>query len=145
MLHDFKCLQMQLTTVWWAKLKWQPDMQLGCGVGNTSLPVAQANPDFQHIYSCDYSWTAVQLLQSNPQFQPDRMTAFVADVTSDNLSNTVPLAKVDVVTCIFVLSANKPDSLPNVRFQGPCVCIVLLCGTLDAVLRRTCASCGVTL
>eukprot|EP00892_Ulva_mutabilis_P007510 jgi/Ulvmu1/5130/UM021_0147.1 len=88
-------------------------LELGCGVGNTSFPIAQANPTFQHIYSCDYSATAIQLLMSSSQFQRERMTAFIADITSADLSQHVKHS-VDVVTCIFVLSANAPEALPNV-------------------------------
>lgn len=116
-------------------------MQLGCGVGNTSLPVAKANTMFRHIYSCDYAATAVHLLQSSSEFQPDRMTAFVADVTRDDLAKHVPLASVDVATCIFVLSANAPESLPNVRFLRQW----FMCSPLnscDACSALTC-SCGV--
>ena len=88
-------------------------MQVGCGVGNTSLPLSKLNPT-AYIYSCDYAATAVQLLQDDSAFQPDRMKAFVADITTDDLCKNVPPASVDVVTCIFVLSANSMEALPQV-------------------------------
>jgi hypothetical protein len=90
---------------------------VGCGVGNTSLPVSAVNPS-SYVYSCDYAATAVQLLRDNDGFDAARMHAFVADITRDDLLPNVPADSIDVVTCIFVLSANSWELLPQVRCRA---------------------------
>lgn len=79
--------------------------------------MAALNPSAT-IYSCDYAATAVQLLRDNAAFDAARMHAFVADITHDDLTLHVPPASIDVVTCIFVFSANAPDHLPQVSDFG---------------------------
>ena len=86
-------------------------LQVGCGVGNTALPLAATNASAT-IHSCDYSATAVRILQQAAGFHPERMTAFVADITKDSLVQHVPAESVDAVTCVFALSAN---ALPGVK------------------------------
>lgn len=101
-------------------LSWQ-QARAGTSINcQKSLQVAAANCNFHHIYACDFSAKAVQLLKSSSGFQHDRMTAFVADVTVDDLTKYVPEATVDVVTCIFVLSACDPVSLPQVCLLTSC-------------------------
>ena len=89
-------------------------VQVGCGVGNTTLPVAAGNPSAT-VYSCDYSPTAVNILRRAPGFDSRRMHAFVADMTKDDLATHVPAASLHAITCVFALSANSPESLPLVR------------------------------
>jgi hypothetical protein len=90
--------------------------QVGCGVGNTTFPLAASNSSAT-ILSCDYSATAVNILCKSPNFKPSQMRAFVADATKDDLTEHVTPGSVDVVTCIFALSANALESLPKVRLS----------------------------
>jgi SAM-dependent methyltransferase len=94
-------------------------IQVGCGVGNTTFPLAASNPSAK-IFSCDYSATAVDILRGSPAFDTGRMHVFVADITKDDLKGHVPQGSVDVVSCIFALSANSPASLPKVRLFAIC-------------------------
>ncbi|KAI8909075.1 S-adenosyl-L-methionine-dependent methyltransferase [Gorgonomyces haynaldii] len=82
-------------------------LELGCGVGNFAFPML-ANQDFD-IYCCDFSPRAVEMVQKDEKYNPERMHAFVCDLTKDNLSDSCQ--NVDVVSCIFVLSAIPPHKL----------------------------------
>lgn len=63
-----------------------------------------------HLYACDFSEKAVELLRSDDRYNPKRCTAFVADLTvPGSLSQIVPMASADIVTSIFVLSALPPE------------------------------------
>lgn len=92
-------------------------LQLGCGVGNTTLPLSEENAS-AFVHCCDYSAVAVKLLKQDDRYNPDRMRAFVADITkAGSLSGEVPAGSVDVATAIFVLSANSPDSLHQAAIE----------------------------
>ena len=94
-------------------------MQVGCGTGNTTLPLAELNASAT-IVSCDYAATAVQLLKQAVAFDTARMAAFVADATADSFHQQLPTqfcGRIDVATCIFMLSANDPLGASKVRFQ----------------------------
>ena len=51
------------------------------------------------------------MFQEDPRYDPERCTAFQCDLTKDALVQTVPIATVDLVTMIFVLSAIHPDKM----------------------------------
>lgn len=64
------------------------------------------------MHCCDYSAVAIDLLKAEPRYNPDRMRAFVADITAPgSLTQEVPAGSVDVITAIFVLSANAAEPL----------------------------------
>ncbi|ORZ29537.1 hypothetical protein BCR44DRAFT_1449525 [Catenaria anguillulae PL171] len=65
--------------------------EVGCGHGSFVAPLIAHN--------------------DTEQFDPARVTAFVADLTKDALTETVPRQSVDVASCIFVLSAIPPEDL----------------------------------
>ena len=48
--------------------------------------------------------------QTNALYDPERCTAFVCDLTRDELAATVPAGTLDLVTMIFVLSAIPPEA-----------------------------------
>lgn len=52
---------------------------------------------------------------SHEEYSDKHIHAFVADITSDRLSDSVPEASVDICTMIFVLSALSPDKMEQVR------------------------------
>ena len=55
------------------------------------------------------------MVKANPQYSSQRMHAFVADITCDDLRAEVPVSSVDMCTMVFVLSAITPAKMPAVR------------------------------
>ena len=91
----------------------QPDLQMfevGCGVGNFSFPLAELNPKLT-VNGCDISPRAVELFKENEAYEEGRFRVFVADITKDDLSIHAD-GCIDIATCIFVLSALPPETLP---------------------------------
>lgn len=90
-------------------------LEVGCGVGNFILPLlGEINgiTDNKCRYYCsDFSPVAVSLLVKDQRYKVANengvATAFVADITSDQL--VYKMEKADMVTCVFVLSAIHPD------------------------------------
>lgn len=89
-------------------------LQVGCGVGNTAFPLLELNRQ-SRVYACDFAPSAVEMVKANPQYSSQRMHAFVADITCDDLSAEVPVSSVDMCTMVFVLSAITPAKMPAVR------------------------------
>ncbi|XP_056016470.1 tRNA N(3)-methylcytidine methyltransferase METTL6-like isoform X2 [Ostrea edulis] len=85
-------------------------LEVGCGVGNFIWPLLHED-DSVFFYACDFSPRAVQFVKDNPDYDPERCCAFQCDITSDDLSVTIPHDSVDVVSMIFVLSAIHPDKM----------------------------------
>ena len=86
-------------------------LEVGCGAGNTAFPLAEADPTLR-IKCCDFSPVAVRLVQAHERYDPDRMHAFVCDVSEeDAMAPHIPTRCVDVVTLVFVLSAIPPHKL----------------------------------
>ncbi|CAN1120892.1 tRNA N(3)-methylcytidine methyltransferase METTL6 [Linum perenne] len=101
-----------------------PDMQIGCGAGNTIFPLIATYPEV-FIHACDFSPRAIDLvkliamdrsflLQAHKDYTETRISAFVCDLTIDDLSKEISPSSVDVVTMIFVLSAVSPEKMPLV-------------------------------
>jgi tRNAThr (cytosine32-N3)-methyltransferase len=84
-------------------------------VGDAAIPLSEANPTAV-VHACDYSATAIDVLRRNPACTSGRIHAFVADA-QQCLTGGVPAGSVDVVTCIFALSANSAEGVAKV---GPC-------------------------
>lgn len=75
-------------------------------------PLLELNPGV-HVYACDFAPTAVNLVKAHPAHDPGRVTAFVADITCDDLLRWVPRASVDACTMVFVLSAISPVAMAS--------------------------------
>ncbi|XXG68057.1 hypothetical protein AAC387_Pa06g1241 [Persea americana] len=88
-------------------------LEIGCGAGNTIFPLVAAFPNL-FVHACDFSPHAIALVKAHEDFRADRVNAFVADVTVDDLDETVLRDSVDVVTLIFTLSAVCPSKMPFV-------------------------------
>ncbi|XP_011925926.1 PREDICTED: methyltransferase-like protein 2A isoform X2 [Cercocebus atys] len=87
-------------------------LEVGCGVGNTVFPILQTNNDpGLFVYCCDFSSTAIELVQTNPEYDPSRCFAFVHDLCDEEKSYPVPKGSLDIIILIFVLSAIVPDKM----------------------------------
>ncbi|CCF50352.1 hypothetical protein NDA11_007045 [Ustilago hordei] len=91
-------------------------LEVGCGVGNMLYPLLNTNPSLR-VHCCDFSSRAVDLVKSQPQYDPARVNAFVFDLTSPSppLSTFLSVApyntwpSVTTISLIFVLSAIPPN------------------------------------
>ncbi|EXB57651.1 hypothetical protein L484_002998 [Morus notabilis] len=88
-------------------------LEVGCGAGNTIFPLVATNPDI-FVYACDFSPRAVNLVKTHKDFTDSHVSAFVCDLTADDLTDNIPPSSVDIVTMIFVLSAVSPEKMPLV-------------------------------
>ncbi|RCN44647.1 methyltransferase domain protein [Ancylostoma caninum] len=85
-------------------------LEVGCGVGNTSLPLVQWDEHRRmYLYCCDYSDVAVQVLKQNDKYDTSRMHGFVWDITQDPPEDAPAKESLDYVVCIYVLSAIHPS------------------------------------
>lgn len=91
-------------------------LEVGCGAGNTMFPILSQNKNHNFkIYGCDYLKVAVDLVKSNPEFQPnnDKGVAFSSVWDLANAEGELPEGmephSVDVVVLIFVFLALHPD------------------------------------
>ncbi|XP_031609301.1 tRNA N(3)-methylcytidine methyltransferase METTL2 isoform X1 [Oreochromis aureus] len=87
-------------------------LEVGCGVGNTVFPILKTNNDpGLFVYCCDFSSTAVELVKSNPEYDPGRCYAFVHDLSDVEANYPIPDGTLDVIVLIFVLSALHPKKM----------------------------------
>ncbi|XP_056306573.1 tRNA N(3)-methylcytidine methyltransferase METTL2 [Danio aesculapii] len=87
-------------------------LEVGCGVGNTVFPILKTNNDpGLFVYCCDFSSTAVDLVKSNPEYDPSRCHAFVHDMSNESGEYPMPDHSLDVIVLIFVLSALHPEKM----------------------------------
>ncbi|XP_027631792.1 methyltransferase-like protein 2B isoform X2 [Tupaia chinensis] len=87
-------------------------LEVGCGVGNTVFPILQTNNDpGLFVYCCDFSSTAIELVQTNADYDPSRCFAFVHDLCDEEQSYPMPWNSLDIIILIFVLSAIVPDKM----------------------------------
>ncbi|KAL5783470.1 hypothetical protein ACOSP7_008499 [Xanthoceras sorbifolium] len=88
-------------------------LEVGCGAGNTIFPLIATYPDV-FIHACDFSPRAVNLVKAHKDFTETCVSAFVCDLTIDDLSKHISPSSIDIVTMIFVLSAVSPEKMPLV-------------------------------
>ncbi|KAJ0180884.1 hypothetical protein K1T71_002969 [Dendrolimus kikuchii] len=89
-------------------------LELGCGVGNMIFPLVEEGFSNFKFYACDFSPRAVQFVKSNKLYDESRMTAFCADLTTEDLFENVGEGSMHIASLIFVLSAIQPASWPQV-------------------------------
>ncbi|KAJ8674275.1 hypothetical protein QAD02_005537 [Eretmocerus hayati] len=88
-------------------------LEVGCGVGNLIYPLLEDGISFKKIYACDLSPRAIEFLMKHELFNPEKIHAFQADITTDGCFQEIDAA-VNVATFIFVLSAVHPDHFSKV-------------------------------
>ncbi|KAI8608197.1 S-adenosyl-L-methionine-dependent methyltransferase [Chytriomyces sp. MP71] len=82
--------------------------EIGCGAGNTVFPLLAEDPSM-FCYAADFSATAVNVVKASPNYNENTCKTFVYDVTSPSgIPPEVPPCSIDIVVCIFVLSALHP-------------------------------------
>ena len=89
-------------------------------MGNAALPLLEQNSTAS-VHACDFSAKAVQLLKESADYDPTRITAFVADLTTDTLGRELPAEGVDLCTMLFVLSAIDPELMHKASPDACCV------------------------
>ena len=105
-------------------------LEVGSGAGAAVFPIMRevaiavavateenvvVDVDVDQKYICvDISPKAIELLQSQPLYNPEFISSRVADVANLEDLDFIPDASVDVVLLVFVLSAVPPESFPIV-------------------------------
>ncbi|XP_064080789.1 tRNA N(3)-methylcytidine methyltransferase Mettl2-like isoform X1 [Macrobrachium nipponense] len=85
-------------------------LEVGCGVGNTIFPILKTNNSKEiFVYGCDFSSQAVDIVKASEDYEKDRCFAFVCDIAGDEWNAPFPEGSLDLIVCIFVLSAVHPD------------------------------------
>ncbi|RXG71671.1 Methyltransferase-like protein 2 [Armadillidium vulgare] len=90
-------------------------LEVGCGVGNTVFPILETNIDPNlFVYCCDFSTKAIDIVKESENYNPNRCFAFVCDVASEDWPEApFPRNSLDIIVCIFVLSALQPLKIRN--------------------------------
>ena len=87
-------------------------LEVGCGVGNFVFPLLEEEEEGDEglfIFCCDFSARGVQFVKENKFYDEKRIKAFQCDITTPHLVNELGENSVDIVSCVFVLSAVHPD------------------------------------
>ena len=85
-------------------------LEVGCGVGNAVTPLVEINNSLK-VYAMDFAKSAIDTLKRHDYCQGDDppIVAFQGDIVKDDLLNTIPEESLDIVLCLFVLSAITPS------------------------------------
>lgn len=94
-------------------------VEVGCGVANSVWPLLEVN-DTLRIHAFDFSRTAINLIRSRNDYDPQKVNAFVWDFcrmplssVDDGERNGLAENTADYATMIFVLSAVPPQLQPT--------------------------------
>jgi SAM-dependent methyltransferase len=89
-------------------------LEIGCGAGNTAIPLLETIPAAGLALSAfDFSAKAVEVMRSRPGFDAARCHSFVCDVADGAaLAQNLAGRSVDIAMAVFALSALSPERLP---------------------------------
>lgn len=90
-------------------------LEVGCGVGNALYPLLEFNPNL-HVIAVDFAASAVNLTKVNPLYnkysiKEKRLEVYLCDITKDDVPMSMTKEGVDLVLCMYVLSAIPPKVL----------------------------------
>jgi methyltransferase-like protein 6 len=85
-------------------------LEVGCGVGNAVIPLLEIHPRLA-VVAVDFAKSAIELLSAHPFTEAGRLFPSVCDVVNNELP--VEDGSLDVVLCMFVLSAIVPEVSKN--------------------------------
>jgi 2-polyprenyl-3-methyl-5-hydroxy-6-metoxy-1,4-benzoquinol methylase len=90
-------------------------LEVGCGVGNAVLPLLSLNP-LLHITAIDFAKSAIEILKKHPSvLESGRLHPHARCIVRDELP--VTLGTMDLVLCMFVLSAIGPEHQLQALFK----------------------------
>ena len=84
-------------------------LEVGCGVGNFVFPPLEEEGEGLFIFCCDFSARGVQFVKDHKLYDEKRIKAFQCDITTPHLVSELGENSVDIVSCVFVLSAVHPE------------------------------------
>lgn len=102
-------------------------LECGCGSGNAVYPLLRANPRL-FAFSFDFSAEAVAVVRASPEYCPERIFPFQADLT-DPSSYLTPLKQVVPAGANFVTAFWALSALPSAAHQSA------VQGLADALVR----------
>jgi len=83
-------------------------LEIGCGVGNTVIPVLEKNPS-AFVYGCDYAKSAIDILAKHPALEAERSKVFTHDIREPFQGDAfIEEGSLDIIVSIFCLSAIHP-------------------------------------
>lgn len=82
-------------------------LEIGCGVGNAVIPLLELNPRLK-VHAIDFARSAINILNDHPFSISGRLSPHCCCVVNDDLP--VKPNSMDLVLCIFVLSAIEPKA-----------------------------------
>lgn len=80
-------------------------LEVGCGVGNAIIPLLESNSNL-NVIAIDFANSAIEILKRNDFCLTNRLKPYVCCMVKDELP--VASDSVDIVLCMFVLSAISP-------------------------------------
>lgn len=83
-------------------------LEIGCGVGNLIYPLIEENHNFS-VIACDLSPRAIDIVKNNKLYDPNRIKAYVIDITTEDVFSLLECDSIDIVTMVFVISAIHPE------------------------------------
>ncbi len=86
-------------------------LEVGCGVGNAITPLLELNANL-YVHAFDFARSAIAILQQHPSVSkyPGRLLANTCNVITEPLPLSPNVqGQLDVVLCMFVLSAISPE------------------------------------
>ncbi|KAF5306817.1 hypothetical protein FQA39_LY00047 [Lamprigera yunnana] len=91
--------------------------EIGCGVGNTIIPILKYTTCDIFIYGCDFSEEALTVLRKTSDFDSERCNVFVLDASKEQWEVPFGENSIDIIVLIFVLSAIQPKHYSHIAKQ----------------------------